>query len=77
MMGKLNLRYIRSYPIAQRVGEVAYHLELPLELPRAHNVFHVSQLHKYVSDPSHVITSDVIQLRDDLSHKEQQVRILG
>ena len=71
MTGKLSPRYIRSYPILQRVGEVAYRLELPLELPRAHNVFHVSQLRKYVADPSYVIEPDLVQLQEDLSYKEQ------
>ena len=51
--GKLSLRYIGPYPITQRVGEVAYQLELPTELQRVHNVFHVLQLRKYISDPSH------------------------
>jgi len=76
MTGKLSPRYIRPYPIVQQVGEAAYWLELPPELPRVHNVFHVSQLRKYVPDPSHVITSDPIQLREDLSYEDQPVCIL-
>jgi len=60
MAGTLSTRYIGLYPILQRVGEVAYLLELPLELPRVHNVFHVSQLRKYVPDPSHVIELDLV-----------------
>ena len=58
MTGNLSPRYIGPYPIIQRVGEVAYRLEMPPELPRVHNVFHVSQLHKYLSDPLHVIKPD-------------------
>ena len=53
--GKLSPRYIGLYQIIERVGEVAYRLELPQELARVHNVFHVSMLCHYVSDPSHVI----------------------
>jgi len=41
MAGKLSPRYIRPYRITQRVGHVAYRLELPPELPRVHNAFHV------------------------------------
>jgi len=74
--GKLNARYMKPYPIIQRVGEVAYHLELPLELPRVHNIFHVSQLHKYVPDPSYIIMPDPIQLMKNLSYEEQPNRIL-
>ena len=62
MTGKLSPRYIGPYAIMQRVGEVAYRLELPPELPMVHNVFHVLQLHKYVQDPSHVIELDLLQL---------------
>ncbi|GJU85900.1 reverse transcriptase domain-containing protein [Tanacetum coccineum] len=39
--GKLNPRYIGPFRIIERIGPVAYHLELPQELSRVHNVFHV------------------------------------
>ena len=45
--GKLNLRYIGPFRILERIGPVAYRLELPSELNRVHNVFHVSMLRKY------------------------------
>jgi len=73
---KFNPRYIRSYSIIQRIGEVAYRLELPAELQRIHNVFHVSQLRKYIPDPSHVIEPDPIQLQENLSYEEQPLQIL-
>jgi len=52
---------------------VAYQLELPTELLRVHDEFHVSQLRKYIPDPSHVIEPDPIKLQEDLSYKEQPV----
>ena len=58
------------------MGEVAYQLELPTELQMVHNVFHVSQLRKYIPDPSHVIKPDPIQLQEDLSYEEKPVQIL-
>jgi len=70
VMGKLRPRYIRSYFIVQHVKEVAYRLELPAELPRVYNIFHVSHLPKCVPTPSHVITLDPIQSRKDLSYEE-------
>ena len=54
--GKLSSRYIGPYKIVERIGEVAYRLELPSDLDRIHNDFHFSMLHKYVPDPSHVLT---------------------
>ena len=44
--GKLAPRYVGPYRICERVGKLAYELELPKELTRVHPVFHVSQLHK-------------------------------
>ena len=49
---------------------MAYRLDLPEELPRVHNVLHISMLHKYISDPSQVIEAPEIELRDDLSYEE-------
>ena len=56
---------------------MAYRLGLSEELSRVHNVFHISMLHKYISDPSHVMETPEIELRDDLSYEEQPVQILG
>ena len=53
--GKLSPRFIGSYEISERVGPVAYRLILPPELEKIHDVFHVSMLQRYRSDPSHII----------------------
>ncbi|GKC55681.1 putative reverse transcriptase domain-containing protein [Tanacetum coccineum] len=44
--GKLNLRYVGPFKVLEQVGSVAYKLELPQELSRVHNMFHVSNLKK-------------------------------
>ena len=75
--GKLNPRYIGPFEIVERIGPVAYRLDLPKELSRVHNGFHISMLRKYISDPSHVLETPEIELRDDLSYEEQPVQILG
>jgi hypothetical protein len=49
--GKLVTRYIRSYQIQARRGEVAYQLSLPENLSAVHDVFHVSQLKKCLQVP--------------------------
>ena len=56
---------------------MAYRLDLPEELARVHNVFHISMLRGYISDPSHVVEAPEIELRDDLSYEKQSVQILG
>ncbi|WRX15883.1 Integrase zinc-binding domain - like 10 [Theobroma cacao] len=73
--GKLSPWYIGPFEILERVGAVAYHLALPLDLSNLHPVFHVSMLRKYNPDPSHVIQYETIQLRDDLTYEEQPVAI--
>ena len=75
--GKRSPRYIGPFDIVERIGPVAYRLDLPEELSRVHNVFHISMLRKYISDPSHVLETPEIELSDDLSYVEQPVHILG
>lgn len=53
--GKLNPRYIGPFNILETIGPVAYKLELPEELSRVHDTFHVSNLKKCLSDESLVI----------------------
>ena len=55
---------------------MAYRLELPPELSRIHNVFHVSMLKKYVLDPSHILETTPIELEEDLSFEVQPVAII-
>ena len=74
--GKLAPRYIGPYLIVERVGAAAYRLELPEEMARLHNVFHVSMLRKYVVDPSHVLEREPVELADDFSYEEEPVQIL-
>nr|GEX79119.1 putative reverse transcriptase domain-containing protein [Tanacetum cinerariifolium] len=40
--GKLNPRYVGPFKVLDKVGAVAYKLELPQELSRVHSTFHVS-----------------------------------
>ena len=61
----------------EKVGLVAYRLALPPELEKIHNVFHVSMLRRYRSDPSHVVSLEVIELRPDLTYEEEPVEILA
>ena len=74
---KLNPRYIGPFEIIERIGPVAYRLDLPEEFSRVHNVFRSSMLRKYIPDPSHMLETPEIELRDDLSYEEQPMQILG
>ncbi|GAU33554.1 hypothetical protein TSUD_143470, partial [Trifolium subterraneum] len=74
---KLTSKFIGPYQISERIGRVAYRIALPVTLSNLHDVFHVSQLRKYVSDPSHVIESDDIQVKDNLTIETIPLRIEG
>ena len=74
--GKLSPRYVGPFPILKRVGEVAYELALPPHLSAIHPVFHISVLRKYITDPSHIIGYEEIELQPNLSYEEQALRIL-
>jgi len=54
---------------------VAYQIALPPSLSNLHNVFHVSQLHKYIHDPSHVIELDDVQVKENLTYETLPLRI--
>ncbi|GJX47279.1 hypothetical protein Tco_0272469 [Tanacetum coccineum] len=50
--GKLNPRYVRPFKVLEKVGSIAYKLELREELSRVHNTFYVSNLKKcYAYEP--------------------------
>jgi len=74
--GKLNPRYIGPFEILERIGPVAYRLELPPKLEKIHNVFHVSMLKKYIPYPSHCLETPPVELREDLKFEVQPVMIL-
>ncbi|KAI5436071.1 hypothetical protein KIW84_022495 [Lathyrus oleraceus] len=72
---KLTPRFIGPYQISKRVGEVAYQIALPPSLSNLHDVFHVSQLRRYIADPSHVVPLDDVQVRDNLTVDTSPMRI--
>ena len=74
--GKLSPRYIGPYEIIEKLNPVAYRLELLAELKHVHNVFHISQLRKYMPDPDHIIVSEPIDIANDLVYEKHLVQIL-
>ena len=70
-------RFTRPYEVIEKMGPMAYRLALPPNLENIHNVFHVSMLRRYRSDLSHVVSSETIELRPDLTYEEKPVEILA
>ena len=73
---KLSPRFVGPFQILKRVGPVAYQIALPPHLSNLHDVFHVSQLRKYVHDPSHIIELDNVKIRDNLTFEAAPVWIV-
>ncbi|XP_070048586.1 uncharacterized protein [Nicotiana tomentosiformis] len=74
--GKLSPRYVGQYRITQRIGQVAYKLDLPPEMSLVHPVFHVSMLKKVVGNPSAMVPVETIEVSEELSYEEILVDIL-
>ena len=73
--GKLSPRYVGPYEIVERVGPLAYRLALPPELSQIHNVFHISILRRYRSDPYHVLKDSEVEIAKNLTYVEEPVTI--
>nr|GFB06411.1 putative reverse transcriptase domain-containing protein [Tanacetum cinerariifolium] len=64
--GKLNPRYVGPFKVIERLGSVAYKLELPKELSRVHNTFHVSNLKKCYANKHLAVPLDGLHFDDRL-----------
>ncbi|GJX06172.1 putative reverse transcriptase domain-containing protein [Tanacetum coccineum] len=74
--GKLNTRYVGPFKVLERVGSVAYKLELPQELSRVHNTFHVSNLKKCYSDEPLAVPLKGLHIDDKLQFVEEPIEIM-
>ncbi|GJY97266.1 putative reverse transcriptase domain-containing protein [Tanacetum coccineum] len=68
--GKLNPRYVGPFKVLEKVGAIAYKLELPQELSRVHNTFHVSNLKKCYADEPLAVPLDGLHIDDKLHFKK-------
>ncbi|XP_052736627.1 uncharacterized protein LOC128197843 [Vigna angularis] len=72
---KLSPKFVGPYQITRKIGPVAYEMALPPQLSNLHPVFHVSQLRKYVADPSHILELEDVRLRQDRTLEMKPIRI--
>ncbi|GKD10713.1 hypothetical protein Tco_1190398, partial [Tanacetum coccineum] len=74
--GKLNPRYVGPFKVLERVGSVAYKLELPQQLNKVHNTFHVSNLKKCYSEEPLVVPLEGLHVDHKLRFMEEPVEIM-
>ncbi|GJR04764.1 putative reverse transcriptase domain-containing protein [Tanacetum coccineum] len=74
--GKLAPRFVGPFEIVEKVGPVAYRLDLPKELNDVHDTFHVSYLKKCLADPTLQVPLDEIRVDAKLNFVEEPVEIL-
>jgi hypothetical protein len=74
--GKLSPHYIRSFPILEKCGTMAYKLELPPSLAGVHDIFQVSQLKNCLKVPVDVVLSEVAPLEPNLTYPKHPIKIL-
>ncbi|GKC47935.1 hypothetical protein Tco_1065657 [Tanacetum coccineum] len=74
--GKLNPRYVGPFKVLEKVGEVAYKIDLPEELSRVHNTFHVSNLKKCHANEPLAVLLNGLHFDDKLHFVEEPVEIM-
>ncbi|GKG53542.1 hypothetical protein Tco_0554942, partial [Tanacetum coccineum] len=62
--------------VIERVRTVAYKLALPQHLSRVHNMFHVSNMKKCLSNESLVILLEELRVDDKLHFVEEPVEVM-
>ncbi|GJZ78554.1 hypothetical protein Tco_0643391, partial [Tanacetum coccineum] len=73
---KLASTFVGPFKIVEKVGPVAYRLDLPEELNGSHDTFHVSNLKKCLDDPTLQVPLDEIRVDAKLNFVEETMEIL-
>ncbi|GKE60173.1 putative reverse transcriptase domain-containing protein, partial [Tanacetum coccineum] len=74
--GKLAPRFVGPFEIIEKVGHVAYRLDLPEELNDVHDTLHVSNIKKCLADPTLKVPLDEIRVDVKLNFVEEPMEIL-
>jgi len=76
LKGKLTTCFIGPFKILQREGLVTYKVDLPPQLAKVHDVFHISLLRKANMDPAQILPQVPVEVKEDLTLELRPIRIL-
>ena len=79
-VGKLAPRFAGPFPIIERIGQMAYKVELPEKLAGVHNVFHVSHLRKCLHESAEVVEPSIledVEVEKEATLRRAPIRTLG
>ena len=78
--GKLAPRFVGPFPIIEKIGKMAYRVELPERLAGIHNVFHVSHLRKCLHESTEVVEPSIleeVEVEREATVRRVPTRIVG
>nr|GEY91626.1 putative reverse transcriptase domain-containing protein [Tanacetum cinerariifolium] len=73
---KLSLRYVGLFEVVERIDPVPYRLRLPQELVGIHDMFHVSNLKKCMTDINLHVSLEEIKIDDGLHFIEEPIKVM-
>jgi hypothetical protein len=74
--GKLAPCYTGPFLILKKCGSMTYKIDLPPSLAGVYDIFHVSQLKKYLKAPVDIVLPKVTPLEADLSYPDHPINVL-
>ena len=78
--GKLAPRFVGPFPIIEKIGKMAYRVDLPERLAGIHNVFHVSHLRRCLHESAEVVEPSILEeaeVEREATMRRVPTRIVG
>jgi hypothetical protein len=63
-------KFVGPFEITQRVGRLAYRIALPSDLVGTHDIFHMSMLRKYITNPDVIVEYEPLEIQEGLTYEE-------
>lgn len=74
--GKVTLRFIITIEVLEKIEKITYRPTLLMRMEYIYNVFHILLLCRLVNDPSHVLNTEKVKIKDEMVYEKCPVQIL-